>query len=125
MNKISVKEIRLPAEWERQSFLQLTFPHANSDWDYLLEEATACFVDIVNAAARFQPILVICESIEQVRSYFKNTTNIYFAEVPSNDTWARDHGGITVLENGKAIIQDYIFNGWGKKFDAGLDNKIV
>lgn len=116
---------RLPAEWEPQSFLQLTFPHPNSDWEILLAEATSCFVDIVNAAARFQPVLVVCDDVERVRSYFDNTTNIYFTEAPSNDTWARDHGGITVIEDGKPVIQDYIFNGWGNKFEAGLDNQIT
>ena len=127
MNQLlkDLSDMRFPAEWEPQSFLQLTFPHANSDWDYLLEEATACFVDIVNAAARFQPVLIVCDNIERVRIYFTQTQNIYFVEAPSNDTWARDHGGITVLEDGKAIIQDYIFNGWGEKFEAELDNQIT
>jgi agmatine deiminase len=117
--------LRLPAEWEPQSFLQFTFPHAGSDWDYLLEEASSCFVEIISAAARFQPVLVVCNSVELVKQYFTETTNIYFTKAPSNDTWARDHGGITVLSDGKAIVQDYIFNGWGKKFEAGLDNQIT
>ncbi len=115
----------LPAEWEEQSFLQLTFPHANSDWNYLLQEATDCFINIANAAARFQPVLIVCDDTNRVRSLLNDSRNIYFTEAPSNDTWARDHGGITVLKNGKAIVQDYIFNGWGKKFEAALDNQIT
>lgn len=125
MNNSSDKNLRLPAEWEPQSFLQLTFPHPESDWTYLLEEASVCFVEIIEAAARFQKVLVICDNFVRVRAYFSNTSNVYFAEAPSNDTWARDHGGITVIQNGKAIVQDYIFNGWGKKFEAGLDNQIT
>ncbi len=124
MNK-KQNSTRLPAEWEAQSFLQLTFPHANSDWNYLLDEATACFVNIVNAAARFQPVLLVCDDISRVQSFFIDTKNIHFVQAPSNDTWARDHGGITVLKKEKAIVQDYIFNGWGKKFDATLDNQIT
>ena len=118
-------DLRLPAEWEPQSFLQLTFPHANSDWAYLLEEATACFVDIIQNVAVFQPVLVVCDDADRVRSFFENTHNIYFAEAPSNDTWARDHSGITVLKDGIPVIQDYIFNGWGNKFEAGFDNQIT
>ncbi|MCK3685415.1 agmatine deiminase family protein [Maribellus sp. YY47] len=117
--------LRLPAEWEPQSFLQLTFPHANSDWNYLLNEASECFVNIIQSAARFQPVLVVCDSVERVKTYFTNLNNIHFTEVPSNDTWARDHGGITVLEGEKPIVQDYIFNGWGKKFEASLDNLVT
>lgn len=115
----------LPAEWDKQSFLQLTFPHPLSDWNYLLEEVSACFLEIIQAAAKFQEVLVVCDDVQRVKSYFKSTENIHFVHVESNDTWARDHGGITVIENGNAIIQDYIFNGWGNKFDARLDNQIT
>ena len=116
---------KLPAEWEKQSFLQLTFPHPQSDWNYLLDKVSACFVEIIETTARFQNVLVVCDNVERVQSYFKTTQNIFFTEVESNDTWARDHGGITVLDNGKAQIHDYIFNGWGNKFDAQLDNQIT
>jgi agmatine/peptidylarginine deiminase len=116
---------KLPAEWEKQSFLQLTFPHLDSDWAYLFDEVTACFVEIVQAASRFQDVLVVCDDVKRVKSYFKSTVNIYFVHAESNDTWTRDHGGLTVIENGKAVIHDYIFNGWGNKFDAGLDNQIT
>ena len=124
-NQKIVNKTRLPAEWEKQSFLQITFPHKNSDWNYLLEEATKCFVDIINLASKYEDVLVVCDNIKRVTTYFNNSTNIHFTEAPSNDTWARDHGGITVLENNNAIIQDYIFNGWGNKFEAGLDNEIT
>lgn len=117
--------IKLPAEWEKQSFLQFTFPHEKSDWNYLLDEVCACFVDLISAASRFQDVLVVCEQVERVKSYFKSTQNIFFVEAESNDTWARDHAGITILENGIPVIQDYIFNGWGNKFDARLDNQIT
>jgi len=116
---------KLPAEWEKQSFLQLTFPHQESDWAYLFDEVSACFVEIIQAAAHFQDVLVVCDDVERIKSFFSSTQNIFFVQAESNDTWARDHGGITVLENGKAIIHDYIFNGWGNKFDAGLDNQIT
>lgn len=116
---------RLPAEWEKQSFLQLTFPHAKSDWNYLLDEVTGCFVDIILAAARFQDVLVVCDNVERVKSFFNSADNIFFVQADSNDTWARDHGGITVLGKGVPVIQDYIFNGWGDKFDASLDNQIT
>jgi len=116
---------KLPAEWEKQSFLQLTFPHAESDWNYLLDEVSVCFVEIIQTTAQFQDVLVVCDNVNRVKSYFKSTQNIYFIQTESNDTWARDHGGITAIENGDAVVHDYIFNGWGDKFDAGLDTQIT
>ena len=116
---------RLPAEWEKQSFLQLTFPHAKSDWNYLLEEVSRCFVEIVLSAAKYEDVLVVCDDVIRVKSYFKTSKNIWFVEEKSNDTWARDHAGITVLEEKQPVVYDYIFNGWGNKFEAGLDNQIT
>jgi agmatine/peptidylarginine deiminase len=44
---------------------------------------------------------------------------------PSNDTWARDHGFITLVDDeGHARLLDFKFNGWGEKFAAELDNAI-
>lgn len=116
---------KLPAEWEKQSFLQLTFPHQESDWAYMLDEVTVCFAEIIKTVSRFQDVLVVCDNVNRVKSYFKSTQNIYFIQTESNDTWARDHSGVTVIENGYAVVHDYIFNGWGDKFDAGLDNQIT
>ena len=116
---------KLPAEWENQSFLQLTFPHAKSDWNYLLDEVSGCFTDIIIQTSRFQDVLVVCDDVEKVKSFFKSHKNIHFVQAESNDTWARDHGGITILEDGKPVIHDYIFNGWGNKFDAKLDDQIT
>ena len=46
-------------------------------------------------------------------------------DIPHNDTWARDHGFITVFEEkSTALLLDFKFNGWGEKFPAELDNKI-
>jgi len=51
--------------------------------------------------------------------------NIIFSEVPNNDTWARDHGGITVFKNGRPVVLNFQFNGWGLKFPANFDNQIT
>jgi agmatine deiminase len=51
--------------------------------------------------------------------------NLRFFACPSNDTWARDHGGITIFEDGKPVLLDFVFNGWGLKFPAQFDNLIT
>ena len=42
-----------------------------------------------------------------------------------NDSWARDHGPITVLHDGKPLLLNFTFNAWGNKFPAELDNQIT
>ena len=96
---------RLPAEWEPQSGVQLTWPHALTDWAPMLDEITETYRQMAAAIGRYEPVLIV--------------------EPPSNDTWARDHAFITLTDSsGKALLLDFKFNGWGEKFPADLDNAI-
>lgn len=115
---------RLPAEFEKQSFIQVIFPHKNSDWADYLEDAEENFIQIIKAIADFQQCLVLCDDKAYVQSKFDSHKNIHFIQVPSNDTWARDCSAICVYEDGNPLLLDFQFTGWGGKFDAALDNKI-
>lgn len=119
--------IIFPAEWAEQEFVQLTWPHANTDWADMLDEVNECFINIAKAIVRFQNLLIVCVDSDEIESFFNDQelARITFAEMPTNDTWARDHGGITILENGKRTICDFTFNGWGMKFAANYDNQIT
>lgn len=118
---------RFPAEWEPQSMVQFTFPHADSDWAELLEEVTPCFVACVEAVSRFQPVLVVVDDRNRVEALLQHIPKdrLTIVSCPSNDTWARDHGGITVFEDDQPLILDFMFNGWGLKFPANKDNLIT
>jgi agmatine/peptidylarginine deiminase len=50
--------------------------------------------------------------------------NASITSFTSNDTWARDHGFITVEEDQQLVLLDFQFNGWGEKFEAERDNAI-
>ena len=49
---------------------------------------------------------------------------------PSDDTWARDHGFITLKTSHsgggqeETLLLDFKFNGWGEKFPASKDNAL-
>lgn len=115
----------LPAEFEEQSFVQLIFPHADSDWAPYLKETSETFVNIATAIARFEKCLVVCDEIERVKGYFASTENIDFIACETDDTWARDCSAITVIEGGEPTVIDFTFTGWGGKFDASLDNAMT
>lgn len=118
---------RLPAEWEAQSAVQLTFPHAGTDWADILPEVLPCFLQIAQTISRYQRVLIVCDNPSELGQTLKqlDIPNCVLAKVPSNDTWARDHGGITIEENGQPVILDFVFNGWGLKFPADKDNLIT
>lgn len=121
-----MSSVLFPSEWAKQDAIQLTWPHINSDWAYMLEEITSCFVQIASEIAKRQKLIIVCSDITTVKSVLKNTDekNLILIEQPSNDTWARDHAGISVFIDNKPFICDFTFNGWGLKFASDLDNQI-
>ena len=123
--------MRLPAEWEPQGFIQLTWPHPDTEW-YDLPRVLDCYVNVAKAITRYEPLLIVCRDIAECkadmaeRSFDPTPLPIRFVECPLNDTWARDHGAISVWgDRGEKCIEDFVFNGWGLKFGAWLDNQIT
>lgn len=119
----------LPAEWAPQRGVQLTWPHAQTDWAYMLEEVQACFANIAREIARRELLLIVTPEPEQVRQQIcgcVNMDNVRFMPCDTNDTWARDHGPITLIDpDGRPLLFDFKFNGWGLKFAADKDNLIT
>ena len=71
----------------------------------MLEEITATYEEMAHEIRKREDLLVVGE--------------------PSNDTWARDHGFISLVDDqGGRRLLDFKFNGWGEKFPAELDNAI-
>ena len=70
---------RLPAEWERQSFIQFTFPHKNSDWANNYEKNIACFVNIIEKVAEFNPVIVGCENVKNTQSFIQKSHQISYS----------------------------------------------
>ena len=53
-----------PAEWAPQQFVQLTWPHADTDWAYMLEEVQECFKNIAREIAKRQQLLIVAPDVE-------------------------------------------------------------
>ena len=121
-------DIRFPAEWYPQAAIMLTWPHAGTDWQPILHEVIPCYVAIAKEILRQEKLIIVCSSIAEVKSALGNEVDysrILFREIPSNDTWARDHGPVSIFINGRPTLLDFTFNGWGLKFPANLDNQIT
>lgn len=139
--------LRLPAEWELQRFVLLALPHLATDWAYMLEEVRRCYLEVIRTILRYESVVVVCNDIDEaerclqplldgrqrhtessaVRSFvISHGVRLVAVEIPTNDTWARDFGGITVFDgSGGNIVLDFGFNGWGLKFAANLDNLVT
>ncbi|MGS2743174.1 agmatine deiminase family protein [Halomonas sp. LS-001] len=120
-------------EWAPQDGIQLTWPRFDGDWGPLLERIEATLERIVLATARYQQVL-ICVPDGATRDRLSLTFERYNAAsqpihlivVDSDDTWARDHGPISVVDStGQVTLLDYTFTGWGGKFPAERDNQLT
>jgi agmatine deiminase len=120
---------RLPAEWEAQEGVLLAWPHEGTDWAYMLDDVRPAFVEIIRSIVRFERVLLAAPHAASARDYLTTAgvdlARVTICEIPTNDTWARDFGPITVIYNDKPVLLDFGFNGWGLKFPADLDNQIT
>ena len=126
--QIETRAPHLPAEWTLQSGIQLTWPHAGTDWAYMLDEVQECFVAIASEIAAREILLIVTPEPDEVEKQIAgrvNMENVRFLECETNDTWARDHGAITMLDTDGASLLDFKFNGWGLKFASDKDNLIT
>ncbi|TXH04208.1 MAG: agmatine deiminase family protein [Nevskiaceae bacterium] len=122
--------VLLPAEWAPQSAVQLTWPRAAGDFSRHFAAVENNFIQIAVAISRYEDVIIGYE-LEPTELKFRLTQagavakRLHVYKIRSNDVWARDHGPITVLRDGKPVHLDFIFNGWGNKFDATLDNQVT
>lgn len=122
----------LPAEWAPQSGVMLTWPHPHSDWQPWLTQADRNFLELTVQISLRESVIVNCYD-DAHRVHVQNLLavspakqeSIRFFTIPSNDTWARDHGPITVYRDGRPILLNFRFNGWGDKYPFDLDNRIT
>lgn len=137
MNHNQKRNFALPAEWQPQSGIQLTWPHAQTDWKPYLYQITATFIDMTRIISAHEKVIIVSPHIDDVIALLKveipkeQHKNLLFYHCRTNDTWARDHAFLTVEATTTAPgfytqhhLLDFKFNGWGEKFPAEFDNKI-
>lgn len=124
----------LPAEWAPQVGVQLTWPHAETDWKPYLDDIVKMEIEIAKQVTKHENLIVATPFPHDVKALLaqhltaEQMEKVIVCEAPTNDTWARDHAPITLLatEGGEvsARMLDFRFNGWGEKFRADFDNRI-
>lgn len=119
-------QVVFPAEWHPQEAVMITWPHRDSDWAPMLEDVTRTFLAISKEILRREKLLALVPPDLDITPLFteEERMNLITVEILSNDTWARDHGPITLFRDGSPVVTDFGFNGWGLKFAADRDNLI-
>ena len=129
--EMELRDTFFPAEWHPQSGVQLTWPHAATDWASLLPEVDDCFVHIAYEILNHdERLLIVTPEPDRIRALLAERLParllpaVCYFECPTNDTWARDHAFLTLISPDGPQLLDFQFNGWGCKFPADLDNQI-
>lgn len=129
---MSESRLRFPAEWEPQSAILVAWPHAGTDWAERLGEVEETYIALVAAITRFQRALV-CVADDDVEAYARarlasagvDMGRVEFLPVEYDDTWLRDSGPITLCDGDGFRLLDFRFTGWGGKFEASRDDRLV
>lgn len=122
----------LPAEWAPQSGVMLTWPRNDGDWSPDYAAVEQCHTQLAKEISLREQVIITCMNdrhADRIRELVQEAgglvERLHLYSLPSNDAWARDHGPITVLRDGKPVLLDFIFNGWGDKYPHAFDNKIT
>ena len=129
---MAASSARLPAEWEPQSAVLLAWPHAGTDWAERLDAVEDTYIALVAAITRFEPVLV-CVADDDIEAYARarlssariDMARVAFLPVEYDDTWLRDTGPITLRDGDGFRLLDFRFTGWGGKFGAVRDDRVV
>lgn len=119
-------------EFAPQSGVIITWPHAHSDWKDRLAVIEPVYLSIARAISAHEALLVLVRD-ETHRQHVRQlltgsgvaSDRVHLVCAPSNDTWVRDYGPLTVAVDGQLQIHDYCFNAWGGKYSANLDDEIT
>lgn len=120
-------DVRFPAEWESDGMILIAWPHESTDWAYMLPDVWKCYCDMVSAISPYQKVAIVAPNVDAAKSRLSafDPTRVFFIELPTNDTWTRDYGPLTILDStSNPVCLDYCFNGWGMKFAACFDNLV-
>src|SRR5437762_3300263 len=86
---------RWPAEWEPQASVWLAWPRNPNTWPGHFEPVPAEFAQFVRLLAEYEPVNILAggrEIMEQARSFVGDRSNVILHDIPTNDSWCRDHG---------------------------------
>ncbi|MDN6318412.1 MAG: agmatine deiminase family protein [Marinobacter sp.] len=124
----------LPAEWAPQSAVLLTWPHPGTDWAGIIDEVEPVFLAIARSILRFEHLVISCEHVIRLQDLERELNTwaaqqglkgrVHAVPAPANDTWARDHGPITVFVDEEPKLLDFRFNAWGGKFPWEKDDAL-
>ncbi len=123
-------EARLPAEWEGGGSVLAAWPRAGGGWRRSLAEARADTEALLAALLDTSDVLLLVPDAESGRRLedrlgSRGRGRFLTAPLPYDDVWTRDTGPLAVRRGNGTELLDFRFNGWGGKYPAEDDDRLV
>jgi agmatine deiminase len=118
---------RLPAEWEIQEAVWLTWPQNRETWGNMLPKVEEFYVNLCGKILDHQDIYLLVDNnhtAETIRNRIGDCYpfKLHLVEKKTNDCWIRDYGGITVVKEDQRFVLNWKFNSWGEKYPPWHDD---
>lgn len=119
--------VHMPAEWARQEWIWIGFPHDASLWVEDLVPAQEQIAAFANAVAETgqQVRLVAHDAANEMRARELVNGSVVTERHAYGDIWVRDSGPLVIFDQvGRRLARRFGFNGWGGKYDMEGDQEI-
>ncbi len=125
----------MPAEWMPHRATWLAWPHNRETWPTQLETVREVWVRMMQALAEGEQVVLLVndeQTREDVIARLKEVgaamDSISILKMATVDVWMRDYGPTFLTRGGSGnplAFNDWIFNGWGRKYRAYEDDDRV
>ncbi|MGE0705475.1 MAG: agmatine/peptidylarginine deiminase [Vicinamibacterales bacterium] len=126
---------RMPAEWEPQQAVWLSWPHNPETWAaHGIADVRRVYVETIRALGPQQHINLLVNDDESERAARDTMidggvdfTPVTFLQIPTRDTWIRDYGPTFVVNRSSRAVAmvKWEFNAWGGKYeDLEADTRV-
>ncbi len=122
--------IRIPAEWEKQSCLWTCWPSDEELWQSDIDGAHAEVGAMIeglispynNQSTKVR--LLVADSAAKENAIANFGDKIEIIEIPFGDIWLRDTGPIFAIKESELKALCFGFNGWGGKYVLDFDDRV-
>jgi agmatine deiminase len=124
---------RMPAEWEPQEAVWLSWPHNRATWPGNFRRIPSVFAAIAAHISTREKVRLNMEpglqkgALQLIADAGASMENVECYPNPTNDAWCRDHGPIFVRneKTREVAVTDWEYNAWGGKYPPfDKDNQV-
>lgn len=118
-------------EWHPQQAVVLVWPHTHCDWATDLPKIEPVYAQMVEAISQEQEAWIVCYDTNlktRITAQLQHTSaqidRVRYFIHPTNDTWVRDYGPLSLRGQDAVELVRFNFNAWGGKYSSAHDRAL-